>query len=84
MDTLADWVVTSPKGTKLVFQRDTGRCEGFLFVYRNDPMVIEFFGKIRDKNIERITQEIASEQHFSYPRHYCEAGALLHPIDSLE
>ena len=80
-DTYADWVVTSPKGTELVLQKDTGHCEGLPFVYLNDLVVVEFFGKICEENIERITQEISSE-HFPLPRPYRDDyhPALVHSL----
>ena len=52
-------------------------------MYLNDPVVIDFFGKIREENTERMTQEVASE-HFPLPWPYCEADGLLHPVDGLE
>ena len=62
-DTFADWVVTSPGGTKIVFKRDTGRCDRFPFVDLNDPEVIELFGEIREENVTRLKEEVMSE-HF--------------------
>ena len=81
-DTYANWVVTSPEGTKLVFQRDTGRCEGFPFVHLNDPVVIEFVGKICEDNIERMTQEIAFK-HFFLPWPSREDHVMPYPVKYL-
>lgn len=54
----------------------------FPFVYLNDPVAIEIFGKIHEENIERMTSEVASE-HFPLPRPYREEyhPALVHPTD---
>ena len=36
-DSLGEWVVISPKGgARLVFKRETGRCDRFPFVYLDD------------------------------------------------
>ena len=34
--------VTSPGGLRIEFQHDTGRCEGFPFLYLDDPAVVHF------------------------------------------
>ena len=39
-DTCADWVITSPGGTRIVFKRDTGRCDRFPYVDLRDPEIV--------------------------------------------
>ena len=41
-----NWAVTSPGGLRIEFQHDTGRCDGFPFLYLNDPAVVQFFGQL--------------------------------------
>ena len=61
-DSLGEWVVISPKGgVRLVFKRDTERCDRFPDVYLDGPETQAFFGVVREKL--SVEGEIVSE-HF--------------------
>ena len=57
-DTDGDWVVTSPKGGKVVFTRDTGLCDGMPYIDVRDHATEAFamIQTVRD-NFEHFTKE---------------------------
>ena len=64
---LEEWVVISPKGgARLVFERDTGRCDSFPFVYLDDPAKQAFFDVTRGE--PRVERKFVSE-HFPSRNH---------------
>ena len=72
-DTHADWSVTSPGGTRIVFKRDTGRCDRFPYVDLRDPDIEQLFGEIRRENIAEKQTEILMEHFGSPQRHYSDS-----------
>ena len=52
-----------------MFQRDTGRCDRFPFVYLNDPGVERIFGELRKEYLANRTQEPVSEWERPCPYH---------------
>ena len=68
-DTFSDWIVTLPGGTRIVFKRDTGRCNRFPYVDLRDPEIVRLFGEIRRENIDAKSAEILME-HFGMPQEH--------------
>ena len=69
-DLLGEWVVISRKGRpQLVFKKDAGRCDRFLFVHSDDPVTQAFFGVAREEL--RVEGEIVPE-HFPLLQPYRE------------
>ena len=74
-DTHADWIVTSPGGTRIVFKQDTGRWDRFPYVDLRDPEIAQLFGDIRNENIAKKQTEILME-HFGSPQmHHSDSDA---------
>ena len=54
--TKGDWIVTSPKGTKIIFKRDTGVCRGMPYIdLREHQAGISMIKTVR-KNFEGVTK----------------------------
>ena len=55
--TQGDWVVTSPKGTKIVFKRDTGVCRGMPYIdLREHQKGISMIETVQ-KNFKGVTKK---------------------------
>ena len=55
--TQGDWIVTSPKGTKIVFKRDTAVCRGMPYIdLREHQTVISMIETVQ-KNFEGVTKK---------------------------
>ena len=61
--------MTSSGGIRIVFKRDTGRCDRFPYVDLRDPDVVQLFGEIRSENIAEKSTEILME-HFGSPQEH--------------
>ena len=65
-DTLDEWVVISPeRGARIIFKRDTGRCDRFSFVYLDDAATQAFLdtahGEVREG--ETISEHFHCRSH---------------------
>ena len=73
--TKGDWVITTPKGKKLIFKRDTGVCKGIPYINLREhkegismiKTVRKKFAGATKKNIEKAIQSRTAQRRIGHP-----------------